>query len=147
MLANRAAELLAQLRSELRDWHDFYNSYDPAFSWWTHEAFDKLDADLNSYDAFLRKRLVAASGGHDDPVVGDPIGRAALLNALSAEMVPYTPEELIELAEKQFAWCQIQMDQAAHDLGCKNWREALDMVSKQHVKPGEQPGADPKAVG
>ena len=83
-------------------------------------------------------------GGNDvnneGPVIGDPIGRQALLDALEAELIPYTPEELIEIANREFAWCEAEMKKAADDLGCNgDWKKALDLVSKKHVKPGEQP--------
>jgi dipeptidyl aminopeptidase/acylaminoacyl peptidase/uncharacterized protein (DUF885 family) len=84
------------------------------------------------------------SGGGDTanegPVIGDPIGRQALLDALEAELIPYTPEELIEIANKEFAWCEAEMKKTADELGCNgDWHKALDLVSNKHVKPGEQP--------
>jgi uncharacterized protein (DUF885 family) len=79
-------------------------------------------------------------GGQGGPVVGDPIGREALLDALAAEMIPYTPEELIEIANREFAWCDKEMKRAAEELGCEgDWHKALALVSAKHVKPGEQP--------
>ena len=77
---------------------------------------------------------------NEGPVIGDPIGRQALLDALEAEMIPYTPEELIEIANKEFAWCEAEMKKAADELGCNgDWKKSLDLVSNKHVKPGEQP--------
>ena len=78
--------------------------------------------------------------GNDGPVIGNPIGRQALLDALEAEMIPYTPEELIEIANTEFAWCEREMKRAADDLGLNgDWHKALDHVSRKHVKPGDQP--------
>ena len=38
-------------------------------------------------------------------ITGAARGRAGLLQDLADEMIPYTPEQLIALAEKEFAWC------------------------------------------
>ena len=73
-------------------------------------------------------------------MIGDPIGRVALLDALQLEMIPYTPEELIEVAQKDFAWCDVEMKRASRDLGCgDDWHKAVDHVAQHHVAPGDQP--------
>ena len=69
-------------------------------------------------------------------MIGDPIGREALLDWLAAEMIPYTPEELIDLAEQEFAWCEVEMKRAARDLGCgDDWHKALDKVAGRTSSP------------
>src|SRR4030095_15161079 len=99
-----------------------------------------VEGELKDYASFLRKKVAGFSDGEDEPVIGDPIGRAALLDAREAEMIPYTPEELIEIANKEFAWCEKEQHRAARDLGFgDDWKKALDHVSKLYVKPGEQP--------
>ena len=40
-----------------------------------------------------------ARPGDSSDIVGDPIGREALLSELRSEMIPYTPEELIAIGE------------------------------------------------
>ena len=138
--ASRAARLVETLRAGLKRWHGFYTEYDPVFTWWAGQPFQKVDKDLQDYASFLRKKLAGAGEGEDEPVIGDPIGRAALLNALQYEMVPYTPEELIDIANQEFAWCEKEQRRAANDLGFgDDWRKALEHVSALHVPPGEQP--------
>ncbi len=138
--ANRAARMVDDLRKALKHWHDFYAGYDPVFTWWADQPFRKVDKELEDYASFLRKKIVGFKEGEDDPVIGDPIGREALLDGLEAEMIPYTPEELIEIANKEFAWCEAEQRRAAGELGFGDDRhKALDHVSKLHVKPGEQP--------
>ena len=140
VLANRAAKLTDELRGVLEHWHAFYDQYDPQFSWWIREPYPKLDKALKDYAEFLRKKLAGYTDEESDPVIGDPIGRAALLDALEAEMIPYTPEELIEIAEKEFAWCDVEMKRASRDLGFgDDWHKALDHVAQHHVEPGDQP--------
>ena len=51
-----------------------------------------------------------------DDIVGDPVGRDALLADLAYNMIPYTPEELIALARKELAWCEQEMIQASREL-------------------------------
>ena len=75
-----------------------------------------------------------------DPIIGDPIGREALLQELEYEMVPYTPEELVELANKEFAWCETEMKKASAQMGYgDDWKKALEAVKQKYVEPGKQP--------
>ena len=82
----------------------------------------------------------SARPGDTSDIVGDPIGRDALLSELQSEMIPYTPEELIAIANKEFAWCENEMKKASRDLGYgDDWKQALEHVKNTFVKPGEQP--------
>ena len=59
---------------------------------------------------------------------------------LAFEMIPYSPEELIEIARKELAWCDAEMLRASRDLGYgDDWRKALEHVKTLHVEPGKQP--------
>ncbi len=267
-LLTRAADTTAALRAALKNWHNFYDSYDPVFSWWVSLPYKDADQSLQSYVSFLREQ---ANQAGDDPVTyapgaagplkvnvklppkaadvpnlkemlaapqselavvlqrfqkdrgslggkltklpgfpkgpvsperaarlkkfygdwlaalpkldfdklsregqvdylllknhlerelrrldlpppkaaakkdnsgitGRPIGREALLLELAGEMIPYTPEELIALANAEFAWCDREMLKASRDLGFGNdWRKALEKVKTLHVQPGQQP--------
>ena len=54
-------------------------------------------------------------------------------------MIPYTPEELITIARREFAWCRAQMIKAAGDMGLgSDWRAALEKVKQDNVPPGQQ---------
>jgi len=171
VLLDRAGRTVDSLRYALRNWHEFYDGYDPQFTWWMKQTYPKVDKELEDYSTAMHKPSGRGGGGRrgfgggggsggravgggsgaeggadspsddeDDPVIGDPIGREALMDALAAEMIPYTPEELIELAEREFAWCEIEMKKASNDLGVgDDWHKALERVSEMHVKPGEQP--------
>jgi uncharacterized protein (DUF885 family) len=140
VVANRAAGQVEELRRSFKRWEEFYTGYDPEFAWWNAEACQRLNKNLEDYASFLKKKLAGYPDEGDDPVIGDPIGRKALIEALEAEFIPYTPEQLIEIANKEFAWCEQEMHRAARDLGFgDDWKKALDHVSGLHVKPGEQP--------
>src|SRR5262249_17170460 len=63
-----------------------------------------------------RTSVTTARAGDSSDIVGDPIGREALLSELRSEIIPYTPEELIAVAEKEMAWCEIEMKKASNAL-------------------------------
>ncbi|MBX3416390.1 MAG: DUF885 family protein [Pirellulaceae bacterium] len=71
---------------------------------------------------------------------GRPIGREALMLELEREMIPYEPEELIEIAVRELAWCRSELVKAAQEMGYgENWRDAVEEVKRMYVAPGEQP--------
>ena len=81
-----------------------------------------------------------ARPGDSSDIVGDPIGREALLSELKSEMIPYTPEEIIAIGEKEMAWCENEMKKASRELGYgDDWHKALEHVKNLYVEPGKQP--------
>ncbi|HJT26434.1 MAG TPA: DUF885 family protein [Pyrinomonadaceae bacterium] len=89
---------------------------------------------------FQRPGGNAARPGDSSDIVGDPIGREALLVELRSEMIPYTPEELIAIGEKEMAWCENEMKKASRELGYgDDWKKALEHVKNLYVEPGKQP--------
>jgi len=81
-----------------------------------------------------------AGSARDKEIVGNPIGREALLSELEYEMIGYSPEELIAIARKELAWCEDQMKKAAREMGKGDqWRAALEHVKTLYVEPGKQP--------
>jgi uncharacterized protein (DUF885 family) len=89
---------------------------------------------------FQRPPSAAARPGDTSDIVGDPIGREALLSELRSEMIPYTPEELIAIGEKELAWCENEMKKASRELGFgEDWHKALEHVKNLYVEPGKQP--------
>ena len=161
-VANRAVAAINGLRTNLRNWYTFYNGYDPIFTWWNEEPYRSLDQALTTYAAFISDRIVgikvegsqiqtgptrggggqrpAARPGDTSDIVGDPIGREALISELRSEMIPYTPEEIIAIGEKEMAWCENEMKKESRDLGYgDDWHKALEHVKNLYVEPGKQP--------
>lgn len=136
VVANRAAGIVKATRDSLKQWHDFYAGYDPDFTWWIGKPYAELDKVMEEYATVLRNQLAGASD--PETIVGDPIGRDALVASLRYEMIPYSPEELLQLAERELAWCQAEMAKAAKELGYDDWRQALEHIKTRHVAPGEQ---------
>jgi uncharacterized protein (DUF885 family) len=82
----------------------------------------------------------AARPGDSSDIIGDPIGREGLMVELAAEMIPYTPEELIAVGWKELDWCESEMKKASRELGFgDDWHKALEHVKNKYVEPGKQP--------
>ncbi len=82
----------------------------------------------------------SAQAGETNDIIGSPIGRDGLINELNYEMIPYTPEQLLVIANKEFAWCEGEMKRASHDMGLgDDWKAALEKVKNMYVEPGKQP--------
>jgi hypothetical protein len=76
----------------------------------------------------------------DSGITGRPIGREALIVELAAEMIPYTPDELIRIAEREFAWCEAELKKASREMGLgDDWKQAVERVKTMYVPPGKQP--------
>ena len=136
----RAAQMLNTFRLTLEQWFKYYSGYDPVFTWWTSAPYKKADESLKAYVKVLREKVVGAKEGEDEPIVGDPIGREALLQDLAREMIAYTPEELIAIAVREFAWCEAEMKKASQAMGLgDDWKAAVEKVKSLHVEPGKQP--------
>jgi uncharacterized protein (DUF885 family) len=138
--AMRASRTIESLHRTMKRWFEFYDGYDPAFTWWCAEPWKRTDAALTAYGTLVREKIGGIKASDKDTIVGDPVGRDALVDALAAEMIPYTPEELIANARKEFAWCKAEMIANARALGYgDDWRKALEHVKNDYVKPGQQP--------
>ncbi len=141
ILAYRTASHLTELRGTLEQWYRYYAGYDPDFTWWSADPYRKADSALKQYTKTLRERVVGYREGEDEPIVGDPIGADAIKGDLNFEMISYTLEELIAIAEEEFAWCEREAKRAARDMGFgDDWRAALEKVKTLYVEPGKQPG-------
>lgn len=139
-VANRAARTVDSLRRTLRNWFNFHDGYDPTFAWWNSEAYKTVDKSLENYQKFLLDKLVGITPDDKTTIIGDPIGREALIQELEYEMIPYTPEELVEIANKEFAWCEVEMRKASREMGFgDDWKRALEAVKNKYVEPGKQP--------
>ena len=137
-LARRTASAVNEVRNSLKAWYSFYDGYQPDFSWWLKKPYEEANTALESYAKYLREEVAELKGKDEDPLLGDAIGRDALLRDLAAEMLPYTPEELIAIGEKEFVWCEAEMKKAAKEMGEDDWHKALARVKSDFVPPGQQ---------
>lgn len=140
IVALRAVGYVDDLQTTLRNWNRFYSGYDPEFTWWTADPFRRAHTALTAYQRAIREAIIGQREGQEEPILGDPIGAAGLTEDLDAEMIAYTPEELIALAEREFTWIEIEQRNAAREMGFgDDWRAALEQVKQAYVPPGEQP--------
>jgi len=162
-VAVRAAEQVDLLNTALAQWFNFYNGYDPQFTAAVPAAYQSLKTALGDYAALLREKIAGLprgagqlsteAGGRggrggaapptrssEGPIVGDPIGRDGLLEDLRGEMIAYTPEQLIEIGNREYAWCEAEMKKASREMGFgDDWMKALEKVKNVYVPRGEQP--------
>jgi uncharacterized protein (DUF885 family) len=152
-VANRGAANIDQIRGIMSRWYRYYDGYDPLFTWWAKDPYRKLDDALARYASTLRERVVGykpaevpAAGGrrgnpsNDGPIIGDPIGADGLKGDLAYEMIPYTPQELIEIAQKEYAFSLSEAKKASREMGFgDNWKAAMEKVKNTYVDPGKQP--------
>jgi hypothetical protein len=161
-VANRAADDVDQIRGVVRNWYAYYDGFDPMFSWWIKDPYRRVDEALTNYARTLRQRVVgipqantqvaansaagaggrggAGEGGNDGPIIGDPIGEDGLKADLVHEMIPYTPAELIAIAEREYAFSLSEAKKAAREMGFGDkWKAAMEKVKDTYVAPGDQP--------
>jgi hypothetical protein len=143
-LATRAAEVIGGQQTALKSVYEFYDGYDPQFTWWVKRPYQQLDSVLGKYAGALKNKIDAATRPKDDGsgIIGNPIGRDELLRLLQLEMIPYSPEELINIANKEFAWCDAELLKASREMGFgDNWKAAQEKVKQAYVPEGYQPEA------
>ncbi len=142
--ANLASDAAKGLQGLLRDYYNFYNGYDPLFSWWVPKTYSETDSLLNLFSTSIRKKGKVNTLQKDDGsgIIGNPIGSTELVRQLKLEWIAYGPEDLVEIANKEFAWCDVELLKASHEMGFgDNWKDALEKVKKTYVPPGKQPEA------
>ncbi|MRG43742.1 DUF885 family protein [Chitinophaga sp. SYP-B3965] len=143
-LSRRAAGVAKGMQSAIKSTFDFYNGYDPLFTWWIPAPYKRLDSLLNDYANILTSKGKNAVSQKDDGsgIIGNPIGREELIRQLQEEMIPYTPEDLISIANKEFAWCDAEMLKASKEMGFgDNWKAAMEKIKNAYVPPSKQPEA------
>jgi len=163
--AVKTARYIAGMQWALEDWFNFYNGYDPAFTAKVPAGYQALNKALTTYLETVRVKLAGMPAGAGDPglrrrqrgmdappapqaapqtmsrpIIADPAGRDGLLEELKGEMIVYTPEQLIEIGNREYAWCEAEMKKAAREMGFgDDWHAALEKVKLNYVPMGKQP--------
>lgn len=140
----RGEGIVKGLQQALQSVNTFYNGYDPQYTWWTAKPGEELDSALSLYARCWKAAERTAPGSKEDSsdIIGYPIGRDELIRQLQNELIPYTPEELIAIANKEFAWCDAEMLKASREMGFgDDWKKALEKVKNTYVPAGKQPEA------
>jgi uncharacterized protein (DUF885 family) len=124
--------------------YSFYNGYDPLFTWWVPKTYELVDSLLGVYATVLESKgkVITTQQADNSGITGMPIGREELIRQLQLEYIPYSPEELVEIANKEFAWCDAEMLKASREMGFgDNWKAAIEKLKTLYVAPGKQPEA------
>ncbi|CEJ94823.1 hypothetical protein VHEMI10332 [[Torrubiella] hemipterigena] len=136
----RLVKYAQNLKSALDELGVFYATYDPMFDWWASKPLKDAKAALDDYIQVASSVLAGIGPENGDEIIGEPIGREALLTELRVEMIAYSPDELVDIANNVFSWCEHQMKLASKDLGFgDDWKAALAHVKEQTVEPGKYP--------
>lgn len=139
-VANRAASYVRHLRRVLEDWNQFYDGYDPLFSWWARGPYKRLDEALEAYREGLIRHLVGITPGDPGPIIGDPVLAEGLEAHLAVEMIPYSAEELIAIGWREFEWIEARFREVSQEMGFGNdWQAAVEHVKTLAPPPGEKP--------
>ena len=116
--------------------------------------FDKLSRNAQVDYLYIKKmseQQIARSGvtlpenpprkADASGIAGKARGRQGLIFDLQDELIPYTPEELIAIAETEFGWCEAEMKKSSRQLGLgDDWKAALEKMKGTHPPPGGQVG-------
>jgi hypothetical protein len=137
-VASRTVRTISGLRNTLRGWYTFHNLYDPTFTWWNKKPYEAVDDALAKYLTYVSAKLVGIAPDDRTTIIGDPIGREALIEELQFEMIPYTPEELVQIADKEFAWCIAELKKASREMGFgDDYMKAIEAVKQKYVDTGQ----------
>ena len=131
---SKILNITTEIRAGLKDVYTFYNGYDPMFTWWVKKPYQEADSLLAGYAHSIQSHMTG------DNALVNPIGEEKLKDLLQFEMIPYGPEDLVDIANRQFAWCEAEMKKASQQMGFgDDWKKALEKVKQHHVEPGYQP--------
>jgi uncharacterized protein (DUF885 family) len=137
--ALRAAGVVADVRGVLKRWYEAQSGYQPDFTWWMKTPYEEAGKELDEFAKLLKEEVAGQKGKDEDPLVGEPLGAAALADALRFEFLPQTAEELIALGEREMALAEAALKIEAKALKCgSDWKAALAKVKADHVPPGQQ---------
>lgn len=142
--ANLGSDAAKGLQGSLKDYFNFYNGYDPLFTWWVPKTYTETDSLLGVFANAIKRKGKVNNLQKDDGsgIIGNPIGSVELVRQLKLEWIAYGPEDLVDIANREFAWCDAELLKASREMGFgDNWKDALEKVKKTYVPPGKQPEA------
>ncbi|WP_421775240.1 DUF885 family protein [Gracilimonas sp.] len=139
--AGLAADIIEERKEAITEAYEFYYGYDPDFTWWVEKPYEALTSTLEEYEEALAHHYDQKPEDDDGSrIFGNPIGEDEIIRRLGFEMISYTPQELIDIANEQYSWTYNEMLKASRELGYGNdWKAALEYVKTTHVPAGEQP--------
>ena len=138
LLALQVAQQVKHHQKLLGGWYGHYERFQPGFAWWVKTEWDKTREELTQYETHLRENLAEVKDHNEGPLLGEALGEARLAARIREEFLAYSAEELIELGERELAWCEAQMQKVAEELGVAAWTNALALIKDERAAPGRQ---------
>lgn len=133
-------ELIDSLKKRLESSFDFYNGYEPEFTWWAPESHETLQSKLSEYKAALSSKTNLKPFEDGSQISGKPVGKAVLNKMLKDEMIAYNSDELLKIADKEWQWCVAELIKASKEMGFgDDWKKAQEKVKNSYVPEGKQP--------
>uniref|UniRef100_UPI003566368E DUF885 family protein n=1 Tax=Rhodohalobacter sp. TaxID=1974210 RepID=UPI003566368E len=135
------SDAIEELKDAVEEAYSFYYGYSPDFNWWVESPFELLKESFESYtelsaEHFDEEQEVVDESG----ITGNPIGEDEINRRLAFELISYTPQELIEIANEQYDWTLREMLKASNKLGFgDDWKAALEQVKTTYLPAGKQP--------
>lgn len=133
-------EMIESVKQRLASAFDFYNGYDVEFTWWMPTTFADVNTQLDHYKEALTSKSDWKVYDDGSNIGGQPIGKKMLNQKLQDEMIAYTADELLAIADKEWAWCVAELLKASREMGFgDDWQAAQEKVKNTYVPVGKQP--------
>lgn len=131
---------LDDINARLKSGYNFYNEYDPLFTWWVPKSYEALQKGLEDFKSLVKEKSDIKIFNDGSNIGGNPVGKTELNRLLKSEMIDYNYEDLLRLADQEMAWCKEQVMKATKAMGYgTDWKAALEKVKNSYVAPGKQP--------
>ncbi len=132
--------IIASLKLRLESSFDFYNGYEPMFTWWVPKSHDRLQDKLKEYKELIAAKTDLKPFDDGSNIAGKRVGKDVLNKMLKDEMISYNADELLKIADKEWQWCVSELLKASKEMGFgEDWKKAQEKVKNSYVPEGKQP--------
>ncbi|WP_313367878.1 DUF885 family protein [Sphingobacterium mizutaii] len=132
--------IIASLKLRLESSFDFYNGYEPMFTWWVPKSHDRLQEKLKEYKELIAEKTDLKPFDDGSNIAGKRVGKDVLNKMLKDEMISYNADELLKIADKEWQWCVAELLKASKEMGFgEDWKKAQEKVKNSYVPEGKQP--------
>ncbi|WP_313514586.1 DUF885 family protein [Sphingobacterium sp.] len=132
--------ILESLKLRLESSFDFYNGYEPLFSWWVPKSHERLQEKLKEYKELIASKSDLKPFDDGSNIAGKRVGKEVLNKMLKDEMISYNADELLKIADKEWQWCVAELLKASKEMGFgEDWKKAQEKVKNSYVPEGKQP--------
>ena len=132
--------IIASLKLRLESSFDFYNGYEPMFTWWVPKSHDRLQEKLKEYKELIAAKTDLKPFDDGSNIAGKRVGKDVLNKMLKDEMISYNADELLKIADKEWQWCVSELLKASKEMGFgEEWKKAQEKVKNSYVPEGKQP--------